>query len=513
MNEIFDRLANDFEQYAVECLKVRSKSGAVVPFQLNKAQLYIHSIAEQQLRNIRKVRIIVCKGRQQGMSTYIQGRFYWRITHRTGQKAFILTHEAEATSNLFSMTQRFHENCNPLFKPTTGSSSANELTFDRLDSGYKVGTAGNKAVGRSSTIQYLHASEMAFYPHAEEHMAGILQAVPDEQNTEVWMESTANGTGDAFHQSWLAAESGESGYAPVFIPWFWQPEYRIVDSTFKMSGEERDLCVRYKLDAHQIAWRRAKIVQLGGHEIGERKFRLEYPMSAADAFAESDEGKLIPYNLVASAFDRDVELIYGYKPVWGLDVAGETTLADRTCLAIRNANYVDGLHWWNGKDTMQTVGMVKALWDRTPSDRKPSAINVDAIGIGAGVAARLREIGLPANAIKVSESGAISDRCNRLKDELWWLAYEWFAEKTVVLPMNKENEALARELSSVKYDYTSSGKLQMESKTELKKRGIRSTDLADAFCLTFASPLVSVNNGIYANKGQHQYDYDPAANW
>ena len=85
MNEIFDRLANDFEQYAVECLKVRSKSGAVVPFQLNKAQLYIHSIAEQQLRNIRKVRIIVCKGRQQGMSTYIQGRFYWRITHRTGR--------------------------------------------------------------------------------------------------------------------------------------------------------------------------------------------------------------------------------------------------------------------------------------------------------------------------------------------------------------------------------------------------------------------------------------------
>ena len=110
-------------------------------------------------------------------------------------------------------------------KPSTGASSAKELYFDGLDSGYKVGTAGNKSVGRGTTIQYFHGSEVAFWPHASEHAKGILQAVPDARDTEIILESTGNGIGNYFHQQWQLAERGESEYQAIFVPWYWQTEY------------------------------------------------------------------------------------------------------------------------------------------------------------------------------------------------------------------------------------------------------------------------------------------------
>ena len=92
------------------------------------------------------MRAIILKGRQQGVSTYVEGRFYWQTTHRKGVRAFILTHEADSTSALFEMVERYHESAPRFVKPSTGASNQKELSFDELDSGYKVGTAGNKSV-------------------------------------------------------------------------------------------------------------------------------------------------------------------------------------------------------------------------------------------------------------------------------------------------------------------------------------------------------------------------------
>jgi len=176
-------LRDDFEHYASKCLSIRTKSGKIEHLVLNQAQRYIHARIEEQRQKTGKVRAIVLKGRQQGCSTYVEGRFYWRVTHSKGVRAFILTHEEEATANLFELAKRYHDNCPQVVKPNTGASSAKELNFDKLDSGYKVGTAGNKAVGRSSTVQLFHGSEVGFWPNAQQHAAGILQAIPDEQGT------------------------------------------------------------------------------------------------------------------------------------------------------------------------------------------------------------------------------------------------------------------------------------------------------------------------------------------
>ena len=97
------KLRDDFVHYAKKCLKIRTKSHGIQPFILNKAQMYIHQLVEQQKRETGRVRVIIVKGRQQGCSTYTEGRFFWIVTHQFGMRAFILTHDNDATSNLFEM--------------------------------------------------------------------------------------------------------------------------------------------------------------------------------------------------------------------------------------------------------------------------------------------------------------------------------------------------------------------------------------------------------------------------
>ena len=87
------RLKDDFEFYARNCIKIRTKVEGLKPLTLNDAQMYIHKRLEQQLVDTGKVRAIILKGRQQGASTYVEGRFIWRTTHNKGTKAFILTHD------------------------------------------------------------------------------------------------------------------------------------------------------------------------------------------------------------------------------------------------------------------------------------------------------------------------------------------------------------------------------------------------------------------------------------
>ena len=90
---------------------------------------------------------------------------------------------------------------------------------------------------RSSTIQLFHGSEVAFWPFAETHAAGVLQAVPNQPGTEIILESTANGVGNFFHKKWREAETGRSEYLAIFVPWHWQDEYRLpAGKAFKLSA-------------------------------------------------------------------------------------------------------------------------------------------------------------------------------------------------------------------------------------------------------------------------------------
>lgn len=200
---------------------------------------------------------------------------------------------------------------------------------------------------------------------------------------------------------------------------------------------------------------------------------------------------VISLELCEAARLRDVAVNAAASVVWGLDVArfGD----DSTALAKRQGNHqlAPVREWW-GKDTMQTAGLIKAEWDATPSERRPRAINVDVIGIGAGVVDRLRELELPVVGVNVAEAESARQVAaqkddtelsfNRLRDELWWRGREWLEARDCKMADDEETIA---ELTTPTYSILSNGRIKIEGKDELKARGVKSPNRADAWLLTF----------------------------
>lgn len=217
-----------------------------------------------------------------------------------------------------------------------------------------------------------------------------------------------------------------------------------------------------------------------------------YRVRVLGEFPRSDLDTVIPYELVASAKEREIAMIRGamVREVWGLDVAWKGD--DRSALCKRRGKVVpEPVRVWRDMEAMQLVGAVKAEWDARPDDDKPVQINVDAINYGEGVASRLRELGLPAVSINVAETPALTgDRYQNLRTELAYQAREWLAARDCSLPEDEklpEDQNLTADLVSIKYEIVeSNGKLQLEPKKRMKSRGLKSPDLADAFFLTFA---------------------------
>jgi len=287
--EIRQKLKVDFLHYAEKSLNIRTKQGAIIKFKLNDAQKFIHKALEEQQEKTGKVRALILKGRQQGCSTYVEARFYWKVSHYRGVRAFILTHLEEATRNIFQIMRRFYDYCPSLLRPHASHANSKELVFDRLDSGYQVGTAKSQGVGRSNTLQFFHGSEVAYWSNAREHVSGVLQAVSDMEGTEIILESTSAGAYGLFYELCETANKEDSEYQLIFIPWFWQKEYRKkIIKDFKLTKEEEDYKEKYQLDDEQMNWRRKKIYELAS----VWTFRREYPATPEEAFHTDRPGAL-----------------------------------------------------------------------------------------------------------------------------------------------------------------------------------------------------------------------------
>ena len=485
--EALRTLRTDFPAYAETCLRIRTKAGKVEALKLNRAQRHVHERLEEQKARTGKVRALLLKARQQGFSTYIGGRFYWRASLHRGVTVFILTHEQDATDNLFAMVGRYHEHT-PC-KPATGASSAKELVFDRLDSGYSVGTAGAKAVGRSKTVQLFHGSEVAFWPNASTHFAGVVQAIPDLPGTEIILESTANGMGGEFHERWQQAEAGIGDYQAIFIPWFWQDEYRRETSPdFELDEEEQDYQSAYGLDLGQMAWRRNKIAELKDPLL----FKQEYPATAAEAFQTTGHDSYIPASLVLNARKNTADgigpLIIGYDPAW--------KGSDRHSMAFRKGRKVIKIESRSKLDTMAGAGWAKQVIDT----EKPARMFIDVGGVGAGVYDRLMEMGYskvvtavnfgssPLEPQPTDENGKPKGGYVNRRAEMWGKSKEWLsAPGGVDIP---DTDALQADACAPGYKYDSLTRVQLESKEDIRKRGLRSPDEWDAVALTFAEPVV-----------------------
>ena len=208
-------------------------------------------------------------------------------------------------------------------------------------------------------------------------------------------------------------------------------------------------------------------------------------------FPRSDDDTIIPMELLESAKNRDVTFNPDGEVTWGLDVARFGS--DSSVLCKRKVNVVTDLTRWRNLDLMQLTGAVVAQYEGTDFKERPSEILVDSIGLGAGVVDRLRELGLPARGINVSESPALGQTYLNLRAELWHKAKAWLEKRDCKLP---NNEDLIAELATVRYQFTSNGKIKIESKDDIRRRGMKSPDMADAFVLTFASDAAVASYGF-----------------
>ncbi len=279
------RLYEDFEFYAKHALKIRTKEGEVKPFTLNEAQTRLLTAINDQIKTEGKVRVVILKARQMGLSTLVGGWLYWYISQHQAQKGLVVTHHADSTRALFDMTKRYFEHTPEILKPHSKYSSRKELMFDVLDSSYVVATAGGDGIARGETFTQAHLSELAFWANAtaRDNLNAILQAIPNTKGTAVFIESTANGVSGPFYDMWKGAVEGTNGYIPVFLPWFIQPEYREpVPKNFKRTPDEEDLVEKFGLDNEQLMFRRRKVAQ-NGLEL----FQQEYPSTADEAFLTS----------------------------------------------------------------------------------------------------------------------------------------------------------------------------------------------------------------------------------
>jgi hypothetical protein len=471
-------IRKDFQTYAPRCLKIVTKEGLILPFSLNRAQAYIHDQCEDQIRRTGKVRKILLKGRQQGASTYVAGRFYYKATGSFGKNVGILTHEQKATDNLFTMVKRYHEHCPEAVRPQTAVDSAKELWFDRLDVRYKVSTAGTKGAGRSSTMHFFHGSEVAFWPNARDHMAGLGQAIPNAPETEIILESTANGIGNYFHDLWCKAVRGESEYEAIFVPWFWQTEYSLpTPDDFLLDPEEADYRDAFDLTLEQMVWRRAKIN--GDFQGDINLFNQEYPATPEMAFMIGSTGALISPLIVAEAA-KPKKIDVGGPLIIGVDPAeyGE----DSTGIVVRHGRKVPETDRIKC-GPMELVGYIGNLIERLD----PDAVCID-VGGSHGVADRLIELGHK-NIYKINfGSKAIKEKLYINKRiEIWDEMRKWLEDQPCEIPAN---HILMSDLSSPGFTYDSSRRKVLESKEKMKARGVPSPDLGDALALTFAVPIM-----------------------
>lgn len=282
------RLYDDFAFYAENALKIRTKSDGVVPFVLNEAQRRLLAVIERQWKKNRRVRIVILKGRQMGLSTVVGGWMFSQITQTLkteAKKAIVVTHKAESTEALFDMTKRFYDEAPAILKPATKYSNARKLVFTNISAGYMVATAGGEGIGRGETITHAHLSELAWWPKnsARDNYNGLMEAIPNEAGTAVFIESTANGMSGLFYDQWRRAVAGESDFEPCFLPWFIEPTYTVEPpEDFERTPDEDKLVDLYGLNNGQLMFRRRKIATKGVD-----LFRQEYPCCAEEAFLTS----------------------------------------------------------------------------------------------------------------------------------------------------------------------------------------------------------------------------------
>lgn len=292
------RFKHDFEFWASECIHIRHKiSGQMVKFRLNYPQRQLLKAIESKRLAHKPIRIALLKARQWGGSTLVQMYFAWmQCCRRTLWHSLICAHVRDTASSIrglySSMLRHYPEEYRPEGKPMrlgTFEGTSNIRIIEGRECHITVASSVNPESVRGLDCSMAHMSEVAFWKDSdistpEQLVRSVCGGIPMVADTIIVMESTANGAGNYFHESWLKAMSGDSAFTPVFIPWYDIEMYAMKTDALQemlvtLTPYEQNLWEK-GLTLEQIWWYHNKRVEIGS----DIAMHSEYPTTAIEAF-------------------------------------------------------------------------------------------------------------------------------------------------------------------------------------------------------------------------------------
>lgn len=256
------RIEHDFYYWAALLAKIKNKEGGGnIPFILNRAQRRLILSYERMRLAGKPIRLILLKARQWGGSTATQIYMAWiQLVHRSGWYSAIIAQDNSSAIRIKEMYAKLLKEYPPELIGLSDDSpiefgsyggSKNDYILKQggkvaRDSVVSIGSVVSPDAIRSGDIAMMHASEVGVWKETTEWNAAkiirsVSGAILDRPLTMIVYESTANGTGNFFHDEWLRANKPEgdkdkSQMEPFFVPWF---EIELYEKPFD-SDNERD---------------------------------------------------------------------------------------------------------------------------------------------------------------------------------------------------------------------------------------------------------------------------------
>lgn len=263
---------------------------------------------------------------------------------------------------------------------------------------------------------------------------------------------------DAFHERWQFSQADPAWYS-----------------------------LMYRADETQLPWLPPEELEAARRDMSDASYRQEFLCD----FTASSTDTLITIDIASAAAQREYVITqYGFAPVvLGVDVArfGD----DRSVIQARQGLAAQNPEIYKGIDLMTFSGHVARAIDRY----NPQATFVDAGGMGAGVIDRLRQLGF--RVVEVNFGGRASDEQYADKrTEMWFELRDWLEQGGSI----QNVPTLKTDLCGPTYRFLANGKVRLESKDDLKARGLPSPDLGDALALTFAEPVFAPDRFAHSER-------------
>ena len=294
----------NFESCAKTALKIQTKTTGLKPLKLRKIQQkFIDHLKNDFPDGI--IRSLSLKPRQAGWSTLIAARNFHQMATRYSSKGILIADKFTRTQAVHSIYQTYLDNLPLPLRPMVAKRNDSEILFDNpnpearditpgLSSGMVTETAQDPNAGKSSSRQWAHLSEYAFYPYASEIDQSVQNSIGLHKGTAIFKESTANGMtgdGESFYEQWMAAERGDYLYKTFFVAWYQVDDYAVqVPPGFILNKEEIDLVQRIpEITNANLAWRRMKISEIHTDTslTPEELFKQDFPSYPEEAFLSS----------------------------------------------------------------------------------------------------------------------------------------------------------------------------------------------------------------------------------